>query len=62
MEIKKKLDCLFCQIIQKRIPAYVIAEDNNCLAFLNINPASEGHTLIITKKHVENITKLDQND
>lgn len=56
------LNCLFCQIIQKKIPAYIITEDEYCLAFLDINPASEGHTLIITKNHVENITKLEQNN
>ncbi|KLL02711.1 MAG: Histidine triad protein [Mycoplasmataceae bacterium RV_VA103A] len=60
MEVKE--NCLFCQIIQRKIPAYIIAEDNHCLAFLDINPASEGHALIITKKHLENITKLEQNN
>ena len=59
---KENLNCLFCKIIQKQIPAYTIAEDNNCLAFLDINPAVEGHALVVTKKHAENITKLDQND
>ena len=54
------LNCLFCQIIQKKIPAHIVAEDECCLAFLDINPASEGHVLIITKNHVENITKLEQ--
>ncbi len=56
------LNCLFCQINQKKIPAYVVAEDKYCLAFLDINPASKGHTLIITKNHVENITKLGQDE
>jgi len=56
------LNCLFCQIIQKKIPAHIVDEDEYCLAFLDINPASEGHTLIITKNHVENITKLEQNN
>ena len=55
-------NCLFCQIIQKKIPAHIVDEDEQCLAFLDINPASEGHTLIITKNHVENITKLEQNN
>jgi len=59
---KENLNCLFCKIIQKQIPAYTIAEDNNCLAFLDINPTVEGHALVVTKKHAENITKLDQND
>jgi histidine triad (HIT) family protein len=56
------LNCLFCQIIKKKIPAYIVAEDEYCLAFLDINPASEGHTLIITKNHVENAAKLGQDE
>lgn len=59
---KETSNCLFCKIVQKQIPAYIIAEDDNCLAFLDLNPASEGHTLIIAKNHAENVVKLEQND
>jgi histidine triad (HIT) family protein len=62
MEIKKNLDCLFCQIAQKQKLAHIIAEDEHCLAFLDLNPASEGHTLIIVKNHAKNITELEQDD
>lgn len=55
-------NCLFCQVIQKKIPAHLVAENNDYLAFLDINPASEGHTLIIPKKHAENIIELEQKD
>ncbi|RHZ36828.1 HIT family protein [endosymbiont GvMRE of Glomus versiforme] len=57
-------NCLFCQIIEGKVLVYIVAKDekNKCLAFLDINPASEGHTLIITKtnKHAKNITELEQ--
>lgn len=44
--------CIFCKIINKEIPAHIVYEDNNFLAFLDINPQSPGHTQVIPKKHV----------
>jgi histidine triad (HIT) family protein len=44
-------NCIFCKIISKEISAHVVYEDTNFLAFLDIHPASVGHTLIIPKKH-----------
>ena len=44
-------DCVFCKIINKEIPANVVYEDNDYLAFLTIDPLSPGHTLVIPKKH-----------
>ncbi len=43
--------CIFCKIVNKEIPAHIVYEDNDFLAFLSINPQSPGHTLIIPKKH-----------
>ena len=45
------LDCLFCRIAKKEIPAEVVYEDADFLAFLDINPRSPGHTLVIPKRH-----------
>src|SRR3989344_5626340 len=45
------MDCIFCKIIKGEIPSYKIYEDNNFLAFLDINPRNKGHTLVIPKKH-----------
>jgi len=55
-------NCLFCRIIKGEIKVHLAAENDYCLAFLDINPASQGHTLIITKKHYENIIQVEQND
>ncbi len=44
-------DCIFCKIINEEIPAHIVYEDNNFLAFLDIRPLSPGHTLVIPKKH-----------
>ncbi|MDO8569943.1 MAG: HIT domain-containing protein [bacterium] len=45
------LNCIFCKIVKGEIPAYKVYEDENFLAFLDINPQSPGHTQVITKKH-----------
>jgi len=45
-------NCIFCKIINKEIPAEIVYEDNDFLAFLDINPQSPGHTQVISKKHV----------
>jgi len=47
------MDCIFCKIVQGEIPCYKIYEDDDFLAFLDIQPISKGHTLIIPKKHYE---------
>ncbi|GIW63472.1 MAG: HIT family protein [Patescibacteria group bacterium] len=44
-------NCIFCKIVQGEIPCYKIYEDDKFLAFLDINPRVEGHTLLIPKKH-----------
>ncbi len=43
--------CIFCKIVAKEIPANVVYEDENFLAFLDIRPLSPGHTIVIPKKH-----------
>lgn len=50
-------DCLFCGIIAKKIPAKIIYEDKDALAFEDINPQAPVHVLIIPKKHIP--TSLD---
>ena len=46
-------DCIFCKIVAGEIPCYKIYEDEKYLAFLDIFPCTEGHTLVIPKKHVD---------
>ena len=43
--------CIFCKIVNKEIQAHIVYEDNEFIAFLDIRPASPGHTLVIPKKH-----------
>lgn len=44
-------DCIFCKIANKEIPAHIVYEDDNFMAFLDINPQSPGHCQVIPKKH-----------
>ena len=50
---------IFTKIITGEIPSYKIAEDDKYYAFLDINPLSKGHTLVIPKKETDNIFDLD---
>ena len=53
------MNCIFCKIINGEIPSYKIYEDEVVFAFLDINPDSNGHTLIIPKKHYLDLTEID---
>lgn len=55
-------NCVFCKIIKKEISAKIIYEDENSLSFLDINPHSPGHTVVIPKKHVTTILDLGDDD
>lgn len=52
-------NCIFCKIINGEIPSYKIYEDETVMAFLDISPDSNGHTLIIPKKHYKDIDDID---
>ena len=51
-------NCIFCKIANKVIPSTVIYEDDDLLAFLDINPVTYGHTLIICKEHYDNFLSV----
>ena len=51
-------NCLFCKIANGEIPSEIVYEDGNTIAFLDINPINRGHTLVIPKKHFEDITDI----
>ncbi len=51
-------DCIFCKIVNKEIPADIIYEDDVVMAFLDIRPISEGHTIVIPKKHIQDLESL----
>ena len=53
------MDCIFCKIINGEVPSYTVYEDDIVKVFLDVNPVSSGHTLIVPKKHFENIYDMD---
>ncbi len=55
-------DCIFCKIVRNEIPCVKVYENDKVLAFSDINPISDGHTLIIPKKHAENIWEMEVED
>ena len=52
-------NCIFCKIVQKDIPGKIIYEDDVCLAFLDLSQTTDGHTLVIPKKHYKNILEVN---
>ena len=55
-------DCLFCKIVAKTIPAKIVHEDDQTLAFDDIHPQSPMHTLVIPKRHVASVQDLGEAD
>jgi len=48
-------DCLFCRIVRKEIPATLVAEDDHCIAFRDVNPQAPLHVLVIPREHVPSL-------
>ena len=55
------MDCIFCKIANKEIPAYIVYEDEIVTCFLDTSPDSNGHTLIVPKEHTLDLTTIDEN-
>lgn len=56
------MDCIFCKIVAGEIPSHKLYEDDHTLAFLDINPASRGHTLVISKTHADDLFSIGSDD
>jgi histidine triad (HIT) family protein len=55
-------DCLFCKIVAGEIPATVVREDERTIAFMDINPATRGHALVIPRTHARDLWSVDADD
>lgn len=55
-------NCLFCKLVDKEIPALVVYEDRNTIAFMELTPSAPGHVMVILKKHGNNILEYSQAD
>ena len=52
-------DCIFCKIIDRKIPGDIVYEDNNILAFNDINPEAPIHIIVVPKKHMKSILEAN---
>tara|TARA_Y100000034_G_scaffold118370_1_gene158949 strand:- start:20 stop:430 length:411 start_codon:yes stop_codon:yes gene_type:complete len=55
-------DCIFCKIVDGKIPAAKVYENSNVISFLDIMPANKGHCLVVPKKHYENLLDISDED
>lgn len=55
-------DCVFCKIVDGKIPSAKVYEDDKVISFLDIMPANKGHCLVVPKKHAQNLIEMDDGD
>jgi histidine triad (HIT) family protein len=55
-------DCLFCKIVAGEIPATRVYEDERTIAFMDINPGTRGHLLVIPREHAKDLIEIDPED
>ena len=55
-------DCIFCKIIAGELPAQIVDEDERTVAFMDINPATRGHLLVISREHARDLLEIDSED
>lgn len=55
-------DCIFCKIIRKEVPSNIVYEDEEIIAFKDIQPAAPIHILVIPKKHIESLAHIEKED
>lgn len=56
------MECLFCKIINGKIPSEKVFEDDKTIAFNDINPKARIHVLVVPKKHIESVKTLEETD
>ena len=55
-------DCIFCKIVASELPATKVDEDDRTIAFMDINPGTRGHALVIPKEHVRDLIEIDADE
>ena len=56
------MDCIFCKIIEGKIPSYKVYENDQIYAFLDISQGTRGHTLVVPKNHSKSVFELNEED
>lgn len=60
--MSESASCIFCKIVRGEIPAVKVHEDAQTLTFMDVHPASSGHTLVISKAHTPNLLEIAETD
>jgi histidine triad (HIT) family protein len=55
-------DCIFCKIVAGELPGTIIDEDERTIAFMDINPATRGHALVIPRKHARDLLEIEPDE
>ena len=55
-------DCIFCKIVAGDLPAQVVYQDDHTVSFMDINPWTRGHALVIPRNHSRNLLDIDEDD
>jgi histidine triad (HIT) family protein len=55
-------DCIFCKIVAGELPAAIVDEDEHTIAFMDINPATRGHALVVPRVHASDLLSIDRQE
>jgi histidine triad (HIT) family protein len=55
-------DCIFCKIIAGELPGTIVDQDDDTVSFMDINPATKGHALVVPREHSKNLLEIDPED
>ena len=55
-------DCIFCKIVSGELPATIIREDQRTVAFMDVNPATRGHALVVPRRHARDLLEIERED
>jgi histidine triad (HIT) family protein len=55
-------DCIFCKIISGEIPGTIVDQDERTVAFMDVNPATRGHALIVPRRHARDLLEIERDD
>ena len=55
-------DCIFCKIIAGELPAQIVDQDDHTVAFMDINPATRGHALVVPRRHARDLLEISAED
>ena len=55
-------DCIFCKIVAGELPAEIVDQDEHTVSFMDINPWTRGHALVIPRTHSRNLLEIDDDD